>query len=147
VLLPMISTAEEVRWVRAEIASIRAELDAAGARYDTGLKVGIMVEVPSTAFLLDRLAPEIDFLSVGTNDLLQYFLAVDRGSDRVAGLYRSRHPSFLRFLAKIADDARKNGLWIGMCGEMAGDRANLPLLVGLGLDEISVAAPEVLTLK
>lgn len=146
-LLPMISTTEEVRWVRGEIASIRAELDGAGVRYDAGLRVGIMVEVPSTAFLLDRLASEIDFLSVGTNDLLQYFLAVDRGSDRVAGLYRSRHPSFLRFLAKIADDARRNGLWVGMCGEMAGDRSNLPLLLGLGLDEISVAAPEIQALK
>ncbi len=146
-LLPMISTVEEVRWVRAEIESIRGELGAAGIRFDPKLRVGIMVEVPATAFLVDRFASEVDFLSIGTNDLLQYFSAVDRTSDRVGGLYRTRHPAFLRLLSKIADDAKRHGLWVGMCGEMAGDRANLPLLLGLGLDEISVAAPEIQALK
>jgi fructose-specific PTS system IIA-like component len=111
------------------------------------MRVGVMIEVPSVAFVIDQLAREVDFFSIGTNDLTQYFLAVDRDSERVAALYSALHPAFLRLLVKIVDDARRAGRWVGMCGEMARSAANLPLLLGLGLDEISAAAPEIPRLK
>jgi fructose-specific PTS system IIA-like component len=133
--------------VRARVAEAQAELAADGVAFDRDMRVGVMVEVPSAAFVIDQLAAEVDFFSIGTNDLTQYFLAVDRDSDRVAALYSPRHPAFLRFLVKIVDDARRAGRWVGMCGEMARSASNLPLLVGLGLDEISAAAPEIPRLK
>jgi phosphoenolpyruvate-protein phosphotransferase len=147
VMVPMVSALEEVRWVKARIAEARAELESAGLACDPAMPVGIMVEVPSAAFLIDQLAAEIDFFSIGTNDLAQYFLAVDRDSPDVAGLYSARHPAFLRLLAKIVEDARRHGRWVGMCGEMTRSPRDLPLLLGLGLDEISTAAPEIPSLK
>ncbi|MFH1419422.1 MAG: phosphoenolpyruvate--protein phosphotransferase, partial [Planctomycetota bacterium] len=147
VMVPMVCSVEEVRWVKGRIAEIQEELKAAGVAFDPAMQIGIMVEVPSVAFVLDQLCAEVDFFSIGTNDLMQYFLAVDRDNEKVADLYNARHPAFLRLLAKIAEDARRHNRWVGMCGEMARDVRNLPLLVGLGLDEISVAAQDVLPLK
>jgi len=106
-----------------------------------------MIEVPSIAFILDQLCAELDFFSIGTNDLNQYFLAVDRDNAKVAGLSRVHHPSFLRFLRHIVDEVHEHGKWVGMCGEMAGDPMNLPILIGLGLDEISAASPQIPILK
>lgn len=146
-MAPMICTIEEVRWVKARIAKIQAELSADGVAFDQKMPVGIMVEVPSTAFIMDQLAAEVDFFSIGTNDLSQYFLAVDRDNDQVAGLYSARHPSFLRLLDKIVDEARRYDRWVGMCGEMTRSQRNLPLLVGLGVNEISTASPEIPALK
>jgi fructose-specific PTS system IIA-like component len=100
-----------------------------------------MIEVPAAAFLIDRLSGYVDFFSIGTNDLLQYFTAVDRASAKVGPLYTPAQPAFLRLLRKIVVDARTAGRWVGMCGEMAGQLRYLPLLVGLGLDEISLAPP------
>jgi fructose-specific PTS system IIA-like component len=147
VMVPMVATLDEVRWVKAQLAECQTELTAAGVACDPALRVGVMVEVPSVAFLIDQLAAEVDFFSIGTNDLTQYFLAVDRDSPQVASLYSAHHPAFLRLLAKITDHAHRHGRWIGMCGEMTRSAANLPLLVGLGLDEISTAAPEIPALK
>ncbi|HVP12203.1 MAG TPA: phosphoenolpyruvate--protein phosphotransferase [Phycisphaerae bacterium] len=146
-MVPMISTVDEVRWIKARVAEIQDGLKAAGAAFDPAMRIGIMVEVPSTAFIIDQLAAEVDFFSIGTNDLTQYFLAVDRDSDKVADLYSSHHPAFLRLLAKIVDDAHRAGGWVGLCGEMARDPRDLPLLIGLGLDEISTAAPQMPALK
>lgn len=147
VMVPMVCSMDEVRYVKERIAEIQEELKAAGEAFDPAMQIGIMVEVPSVAFVLDQLCAAVDFLSIGTNDLMQYFLAVDRGNKKVADLYNSRHPAFLRLLAKIVADAHQHDCWVGMCGEMARDVRNLPLLVGLGLDEISVAAQDVLPLK
>ncbi len=147
VMVPMVCSVDELRWVKGRIAEIQEELKVAGVAFDPAMDIGIMVEVPAVAFVIDQLCAEADFFSIGTNDLLQYFLAVDRGNAKVADLYNSRHPAFLRLLAKIAEDARRHNRWVGMCGEMARDLRNLPLLVGLGLDEISVAAQDVLPLK
>ncbi len=147
ILLPMITTVEEVRFVRNEIAAVRGELASAGIDHDSDVPVGVMIEVPSAALLIDRLAREVDFFSIGTNDLLQYFLAADRSSERVSHLYRTRHPAFLRLLERIVGEAHRHDRWVGLCGEMAGDPGELPLLLGLGLDEISVAAPGILALK
>lgn len=146
-MVPMLSTLDELRWVKARLAEVRAELDAAGKAYDRELRTGVMIEVPSAAFAIRELAAEADFFSIGTNDLLQYFMAVDREDARVSSLSSARHPSFLRLLKKIVDDARAAGRWVGTCGEMARSPRNLPLLVGLGLDEISTAAPEIPGLK
>ena len=147
VMVPMVCSVEEVRWVKKRIAEVQAELKGDGVAFDPAMPLGIMVEVPSVAFVLDQICVEVDFFSIGTNDLLQYFLAVDRDNDKVAGLYSARHPAFLRLLARIVEDVRRHSRWVGMCGEMARDVQNLPLLIGLGLDEISVAAPDVPALK
>ncbi|MFQ5500942.1 MAG: phosphoenolpyruvate--protein phosphotransferase, partial [Phycisphaerae bacterium] len=147
VMAPMVCSVDEVRWVKARIAEIQAELRGGGVAFDPAMQIGIMVEVPSIAFVLDQLCAEVEFFSIGTNDLMQYFLAVDRDNEKVASLYNARHPAFLRLLARIVDEVHRHGRWVGMCGEMARDPENLPLLIGLGLDEISVAAPDVLALK
>ncbi len=146
-MVPMLSSLDELRWVKARLVEARAELDAAGQKHDPALRVGVMVEVPSAAFAIRELAAEADFFSVGTNDLLQYFMAADREDARVANLASARHPAFLRLLKQIVDEARAAGRWIGMCGEMTRSPRNLALLVGLGLDEISTAAPEIPALK
>jgi fructose-specific PTS system IIA-like component len=140
-MVPMLSSVDELRWVKARLAEVRAELDAAGREHDPALRVGVMIEVPSAAFSIAELAAEADFFSIGTNDLLQYFMAVDREDERIAALASARHPAFLRLLQKIVGDARGAGRWVGMCGEMTRSPRNLALLVGLGLDEISTAAP------
>jgi len=146
-MVPMITVTEELRWVRQHVRDVQAELRTAGAEFDEKMPIGAMIEVPAAAFTLERLAQESDFFSIGTNDLAQYFFAADRDNAKVAGLHNVRRPAFLRLLAKIVEEARRLGKWVGLCGEMGRDEANLPLLVGLGLDEISVAAPDVTRIK
>jgi phosphoenolpyruvate-protein phosphotransferase len=146
-MVPMVSALDEVRWVKARLAEVCAELARERIPHDPALRFGVMIEVPALAAMIDRVAPEVDFFSLGTNDLAQYFFAVDRGDRRVAPLSSARHPAFLRLLDRIVRDCRAHGKWIGMCGEMARSPRNLPLLVGLGLDEISTAAPEIAGLK
>ncbi len=147
IMAPMVSTIEEVLWLKAQVAELKQELTESGMSFDRNIPLGIMIEVPSIAFILDQLCAELDFFSIGTNDLNQYFLAVDRDNAKVAGLSRVHHPSFLRFLRHIVDGVHERGKWVGMCGEMAGDPANLPILIGLGLDEISAASPRIPILK
>jgi fructose-specific PTS system IIA-like component len=147
IMVPMISTLSEVRWFKARVAQIQSDLRAEGVEFDSAMPVGIMIEVPSVAFSIDQLCPEVDFFSIGTNDLAQYFFAVDRDNARIANLSNVRHPSFLRLLQQIVSAAQRGGKWIGMCGEMAGDLRQLPLLVGLGLDEISGTASAIPALK
>ncbi|HKU27726.1 MAG TPA: phosphoenolpyruvate--protein phosphotransferase [Candidatus Sulfotelmatobacter sp.] len=146
-MAPMVSTIEEVLWLKAQVSELKQELTETGVPFDPKIPLGIMIEVPSIAFILDQLCAELDFFSIGTNDLNQYFLAVDRDNAKVAGLSRVHHPSFLRFLRHIVDGVHEHGKWVGMCGEMAGDPANLPILIGLGLDEISAASPQIPILK
>ncbi|HPS54415.1 MAG TPA: phosphoenolpyruvate--protein phosphotransferase [Sedimentisphaerales bacterium] len=142
-MVPMVSCLDEIRWVKQQISAIQSEFDKENLNYDKNMQVGIMVEVPSTAFIIDQLSREVDFFSIGTNDLLQYFIAADRGNSKISGLYNTHHPSFIRLLKKIVDDVHTNGKWVGMCGEMAGDSNNWPLLVGLGLDEISISSAKI----
>jgi len=147
IMAPMVSTVEEVLWLKEQIAQLQKELRDQDIAFDPAMPVGIMIEVPSVAFILDQLCAEVDFFSIGTNDLNQYFLAVDRDNAKVAELSTVRHPSFLRFLKHIVDAVRARKKWIGMCGEMAGDIRNLPILVGLGLDEISASASQIPVLR
>jgi fructose-specific PTS system IIA-like component len=147
VMAPMISSIEEVRWFKEQITQVQNDLLTRQIAFDPAMPVGAMIEVPSAAFILDQLANELDFFSIGTNDLSQYFLAVDRGNPRVAALSNVRQPSFLRLLKHIVDEAHRAGKWVGMCGEMAGELQHLPLLLGLGLDEISVAGSDVPVIK
>jgi phosphoenolpyruvate-protein phosphotransferase len=147
IMAPMVSTVEEVLWLKQQIAELQQELQHKEIAFDPGMLVGIMIEVPSVAFILDHLCAEADFFSIGTNDLNQYFMAVDRDNARVANLSNVRHPGFLRFLKHIVDSVHRHGKWIGMCGEMASDARNLPILLGLGLDEISVASAQIPVLR
>lgn len=147
VMLPMISTVAEVRWVKSVIESEQANYTAAGIPFNPDLPLGAMIEVPAAAFALADLCRELDFFSIGSNDLLQYFTAADRANPRVSHLYQPLQPAFLRLLKHIGDEVRAERKWIGLCGELGGQTLSLPLLAGLGLDEISVNAPLIAGLK
>ncbi len=137
-MFPMVSNLKEVRRARKLLDDAKHQLRKEGIPYDTRIKVGVMIEVPSAAVIAEDLAEEVDFLSIGTNDLIQYLLAVDRGNDVVSSLYQEFNPAVVRFLRRIIDRGKKKGVWVGMCGEMAGDPLATILLLGLGLDEFSV---------
>lgn len=146
-LLPMVSTLTEVRWAKAMLTRVQAELAAQNVAFDPTMPLGIMVEVPAVSFILDQLCREVEFFSIGTNDLAQYVFAADRTNGKVAGLADVLHPGFLRLLKQIVEAVHQGGKWIGICGEMASEIRCLPLLVGMGLDEISVPASEIPALK
>jgi phosphoenolpyruvate-protein phosphotransferase (PTS system enzyme I) len=143
VMFPMIASVGEVRMARQFLAEARAELAAKGLSLAGTVEVGIMVEIPSAAVTADLMAPEVDFFSLGTNDLTQYTLAVDRGNPRVAAIFDAMHPSVLRLIKMVVDSGHAAGKWVGMCGEMAADPVAIPLLVGLGLDELSMNPPAI----
>ena len=147
VLFPMISGLEELREARATLQECREELRAEGIPFDEAMETGAMIEVPSAALMADSLAKEVDFFSIGTNDLIQYTLAVDRGNEMVADLYQPCHPGILKLLGNISDAARRAGIWTGVCGEMAGDISLTPLMVGLGFHELSMSTPQLPMVK
>ena len=146
-MLPMIGAPAEVHAARAMLATAQAELRAAGVPYDEGMEVGIMIEVPSAVAVADQLARLVDFFSIGTNDLTQYVMAADRGNARVAELASAFQPAVLRMVRDAATAAHDAGIWIGMCGELAGNPLAAPVLVGLGLDELSMSAPSIPAVK
>lgn len=146
-LLPMIAMVDEARWIKSIISEEQAKCVAEKIPFDPVMPVGAMIEVPSAAFTMDALCQEFDFFSIGSNDLLQYFMAADRSNTRLAGLYNPLQPAFLRLLKQIVDAAHKNKKWIGVCGEIGGQIRLLPLLAGLGLDELSMAAPVIADIK
>ena len=143
IMLPLVSSLWEVRQARTLLEEVRAECRDQGHPTAERIPLGIMVEVPSAAILADRLAREVDFFSVGTNDLIQYTLAVDRQNPRLLSWYDPFHPAVLRLLALTAQGARAAGVEVGMCGEMAGDRLALPLLVALGYDDLSMSSARI----
>src|ERR1700736_6737568 len=144
IMFPMISGLEELRHAKAVLDECRKEI---GEKKSGKMEVGAMIEIPSAAISADTLAREVDFFSIGTNDLIQYTIAVDRVNERIAHLYEPTHPAVLRLLKMIADAAHANKIWVGVCGEMARDVALIPLLIGLGMDELSVGATSVPRVK
>jgi fructose-specific PTS system IIA-like component len=147
VMIPMVAVPEEVRWVRKIISEEQSRCLAQKVPFDAQMPLGAMIEVPAAAFAMDALGAELDFFSIGSNDLLQYFMAADRTNAQVSSLYNPLEPAFLRFLKQIADHAQAHEKWLGLCGEMGGQAQFLPLLIGLGINEISVPTPALADLK
>ncbi|MCI1694262.1 phosphoenolpyruvate--protein phosphotransferase [Aneurinibacillus aneurinilyticus] len=144
IMFPMIATLEEFRQAKQIVEEEKAKLIAEGISVAGRIEIGIMVEVPATALLADVFAKEVDFFSIGTNDLIQYTMAADRMNEKVSYLYQPYHPALLRLIDMVIQAAHKEGKWAGMCGEMAGDPVAIPLLLGLGLDEFSMSASSIL---
>jgi phosphoenolpyruvate-protein phosphotransferase (PTS system enzyme I) len=146
-MYPMISGPEELRHANAVLEECKSELRNEGLEFRGDLEVGIMIEVPGAALAADHLARQCAFFSIGTNDLIQYTLAVDRVNDRISYLFDPTHPAILRLIKGVADAAHAAGIWVGVCGEMAGDIALTPLLLGLGIDELSTSPRNVPRVK
>ena len=144
IMFPMIATLGEFRQAKAILLEEKEKLVAEGVAVSDSIEVGIMVEIPSTAVMADLFATEVDFFSIGTNDLIQYTMAADRMNERISYLYQPYNPAILRLVKNVVDAAHKEGKWAGMCGEMAGDENAIPLLLGLGLDEFSMSATSIL---
>ncbi|HJF19318.1 MAG TPA: phosphoenolpyruvate--protein phosphotransferase [Enterococcus columbae] len=144
VMFPMVATLKEFRAAKQMFEEEKAKLVAEGVAVSDSIQVGIMIEIPAAAVLADKFAKEVDFFSIGTNDLIQYTMAADRMSEKVSYLYQPYNPSILRLIKNVIDAAHAEGKWAGMCGEMAGDQTAVPLLVGMGLDEFSMSATSVL---
>lgn len=146
-MYPMISCLEELNQANALVEEYRRELDREGIPYDKKMEIGAMIEIPSAALVADALARRVQFFSVGTNDLIQYSLAVDRLNEKIAHLYEPTHPAIVRLIRMTVEAGKRHNIWTGVCGEMAGDPFMVPLLLGLGVNELSVAPPHVPQIK
>ncbi|MFT0802354.1 phosphoenolpyruvate--protein phosphotransferase [Bacillus swezeyi] len=144
IMFPMIATVNEFRQAKAILLEEKEKLQSEGQTVSDDIEVGMMVEIPSTAVIADQFAKEVDFFSIGTNDLIQYTMAADRMNEQVSYLYQPYNPAILRLITLVIEAAHKEGKWVGMCGEMAGDEIAIPILLGLGLDEFSMSATSIL---
>lgn len=144
IMIPMISTMKELKDSKKILQQAKDELTKEGIKFEKDIEIGIMIEIPSAAIISDLLAREVDFFSIGTNDLIQYTMAVDRMNSKLSYLYSQYHPALLRLIKGIIDNAHEAGIWVGMCGEAAGDPKLIPVFVGMGLDEFSMNSPSIL---
>lgn len=144
IMIPMISTMKELKDSKKILQQAKDELKSEGIKFKNDIEIGIMIEIPSAAIISDLLAKEVDFFSIGTNDLIQYTMAVDRMNSKLSYLYSQYHPALLRLIKGIIDNAHNAGIWVGMCGEAAGDPKLIPVFVGMGLDEFSMNGPSIL---
>lgn len=144
IMFPMISSLEELLKAKAIIKEVLSEMDVEGIEYSKDVEVGMMIEIPSAAVISDILAKHVDFFSIGTNDLIQYTCAVDRMNQKISYLYNQFNPAVLRLIKMVIDNAHKEGKWVGMCGESAGDQRMIPILLGMGLDEFSMSPISIL---
>lgn len=144
IMFPMISSLEELLKSKEIIKEVLSEMDAEGIEYAKDVEVGMMIEIPSAAVISDILAKHVDFFSIGTNDLIQYTCAVDRMNQKISYLYNQFNPAVLRLIKMVIDNAHKEGKWVGMCGEAAGDQRMIPILLGMGLDEFSMSPISIL---
>ena len=146
-MIPMVHSLDQILWIKQELQNVRDALASQGLRHTAHLPLGIMVEVPSVCFIIDHFCEEVDFFSIGSNDMTQYLYAVDRNNPRVSALYNPITPSFLRMVRQIVAAAHRHGKWVGICGELGGEQRYLPLLLGLGLDEFSMSGPRIPAVK
>ena len=138
IMFPMISNIKEIRDAKKILKEVKDELRKANIPFNEDIEVGIMVEIPAVAIHSDIFAKEVDFFSIGTNDLIQYTVAVDRGNENISYLYNQYHPAVLRLIKMTIENGHREGIWVGMCGEAAGDEKLIPILLAMGLDEFSM---------
>lgn len=146
-MFPFLSTLEELRGAKEQLALAKEELRSRGVAFDENLEVGAMIEIPSAVLIADHLAREVDFFSIGSNDLIQYTTAIDRVNDRVAHLYQPAHPAVIAMIRETIEAAHRNGIWCGICGEVASDLVLAPVWVGMGIDELSVGGAQILRMR
>ena len=144
IMIPMISSIEELRKTKQIVEECKKELQEKNIKFKKDIKLGIMIEIPSTAIMAEQFAKECDFFSIGTNDLIQYTVAVERGNEKISNLYSKYNPAVIRLIKMAIDGAHKEGIFCGMCGEVAGDSKFIPILVGMGLDEFSMNSNKIL---
>ena len=147
IMFPMIISVDEVKKIKEIIKVVKKELEEDEIQFSNDVELGIMIETPAAAIISDDLAKEVDFFSIGTNDLSQYTLAIDRQNDKLTSIFDSHHKAILRLIKFVADNAHKNGIWVGICGELGADESLTETFLSMGIDELSVSPPYVLGIR